>query len=84
MEVAMNTSLVKSVPQGDFVEVSALVKDWETKFQLLVSEKRPFKYDMYPMPNIPQEFKDRLNQQGYRDFILESDQWQHFLIPNSN
>ncbi len=80
----MNTSLVKSVPQGDFVEVSALVKDWETKFQLLVSEKRPFKYDMYPMPNIPQEFKDRLNQQGYRDFILESDQWQHFLIPNSN
>ncbi|MGA2685666.1 MAG: hypothetical protein ABSF51_11495 [Verrucomicrobiota bacterium] len=84
MDGAMNTSLVKSVPQGDFVEVSALVKDWETKFQLLVSEKRPFKYDMYPMPNIPQEFKDRLNQQGYRDFILESDQWQHFLIPNSN
>ena len=84
MDGAMNTSLVNSVPQGDFVEVSALVKDWETKFQLLVSEKRPFKYDMYPMPNIPQEFKDRLNQQGYRDFILESDQWQHFLIPNSN
>ena len=80
----MNTSLVKSVPQGDFVEVSALVKDWETKFQLLVSEKRPFKYDMYPMPNIPDEFKNRLTQQGYRDLILESDQWQHFLVPNSN
>ena len=80
----MNTSLVKSVPQGDFVEVSVLVQDWEIKFQMLVSEKRPIKYDMYPMPNIPQEFKNRLTQQGYCDLILESDQWQHFLVPNSN
>jgi len=80
----MNTSLVKSVPQGDFVEVSVLVQDWETKFQMLVSEKRPIKYDMYPMPNIPDEFKNRLTQQGYCDLILESDQWQHFLVPNSN
>ena len=80
----MNTSLVKSVPQGDFVEISVLVQDWETKFQMLVSEKRPIKYDMYPMPNIPDEFKNRLTQQGYCDLILESDQWQHFLVPNSN
>jgi len=84
MEGAMNTSLVKSVPQGDFVEVSVLVQDWETKFQMLVSQKRPIKYDMYPMPNIPDEFKNRLTQQGYCDLILESDQWQHFLVPNSN
>ena len=80
----MNTSLVKSVPQGDFVEVSVLMKDWETKFQMLVSQKRPIKYDMYPMPSIPQEFENRLAQQGYRDLVLESDQWQHFLVPNSN
>jgi hypothetical protein len=84
MDGAMNTSLVKSVPQGDFVEVSALMKDWETKFQMLVSQKRPIKYDMYPMPNISQEFQNRLAQQGYCDLILESDQWQHFLVPNSN
>jgi hypothetical protein len=84
MNGAMNTSLVKSVPQGDFVEVSVLVQDWEIKFQMLVSEKRPIKYDMYPMPNIPDEFKNRLTQQGYCDLILESDQWQHFLVPNSN
>jgi hypothetical protein len=80
----MNTSLVKSAPQGDFVEVSALMKDWETKFQSLVSQKRPIKYDMYPMPNIPPEFKNRLTQQGYQDLILENDRWQHFLIPTSN
>jgi len=60
------------------------VQDWETKFQMLVSQKRPIKYDMYPMPNIPDEFKNRLTQQGYCDLILESDQWQHFLVPNSN
>lgn len=78
----MNTSLVKSVPQGDFVEVSVLMKGWETKFQTLVSQKRPIKYDMYPMLNIPPEFTSRLRQQGYQDLVLESDRWQHFLVPN--
>ena len=80
----MNTSLVKSAPQGDFVEVSVLMRDWETKFQALVNEKRPIKYDMYPMPGIPPEFRNRLSQQGYQDLILENDRWQHFLIPKSN
>jgi hypothetical protein len=80
----MNTSLVKSAPQGDFVEVSVLMKDWETKFQALVNEKRHIKYDMYPMPNIPLELMSRLHQQGYRDLVLENDRWQHFLVPKSN
>ena len=80
----MNTSLVKSAPQGDFVEISVLMRDWQIKFQMSVSQRRPIKYDMYPMPDIPQEFKNRLNQQGYQDLILENDRWQHFLVPNSN
>jgi len=80
----MNTSLVKSVPQGDFVEVSVLMNGWETKFQTLVSQRRAIKYDMYPRPNIPEEFMDRLAQQGYHDLIVENDRWQHFLIPHSN
>ena len=80
----MDTSLVKTVPQGDFAEVSVLMQGWEIKFQLLVSQKRPIKYDMYPRPNIPPEIHDHLKQQGYKDLILENDRWQHFLIPNSN
>jgi len=80
----MNTSLVKSAPQGDFVEVSVLMKGWETKFHTLVSQKRPIKYDMYPMPAIPPDFQHRLSQQGYQDLILENDRWQHFLVPKSN
>ncbi len=80
----MNTSLVKSVPQGDFAEVSALMKGWENKFQSLVSQKQPIKYDMYPLPNIPRELKTWLEQQGYYDLVLENDRWQHFLVPNSN
>jgi hypothetical protein len=79
----MKMSLVKSAPQGDFVEVSALHRGWETKFQLLVSQRRPIKYDMYPMPGIPPEFKNRLQAEGYQDLILESDRWQHFLLPDS-
>jgi hypothetical protein len=80
----MNTSLVKLVPQGDFAEVSVLMKDWETQFQTLVSQNRPIKYDVYPNTDIPQEMQDRLGQQGYHDLILENDRWQHFLVPNSN
>ena len=80
----MNTSLVKSVPQGDFAEISVLMKGWEAQFQILVSQKRPIKYDMYPQPNIPQEFKHRLAQEGYRDLVMENDRWQHFLVPKPN
>jgi len=75
---------VKSVPHGDFVEVSALMRDWEIKLQTLVSQKRAIKYDMYPMLGIPQEFKNRLSQQGYQDLVLENDRWQHFLVPSQN
>jgi hypothetical protein len=39
---------------------------------------------MYPLPSIPPEICQRLTQQGYRDLILEKDQWQHFLVPSSN
>jgi len=80
----MNTSFVKSVPLGDFVEISPMMKGWETQFQIFVSENRPIRYDMYPRPNIPQEIQTRLEQQGYCDLILENDRWQHFLVPHSN
>jgi hypothetical protein len=80
----MNTSLVKSAPLGDFVEVSALFSGWETKFQTLVSQRKPIKYDMYPKPGIPLELMSRLHQQGYQDLVLENDRWQHFLVPKSN
>jgi hypothetical protein len=36
------------------------------------------------LPDIPQEFKNNLRQQGYDDLVLENDRWQHFLVPNSN
>jgi hypothetical protein len=80
----MNSSLVKLVPQGDFVEISALVKSWEVKLQTLASEKKPIKLDVYPMSKVPSEIISILNQQGYQDLILENDRWQHFLVPTAN
>ena len=80
----MNTSLVKVAPQGDFAEVSVLMNGWQNKFESLVSQNRPIKYDMYPMPQIPSEIRQRLTQKGYRDVIWEKDQWQHFLLPAVN
>jgi hypothetical protein len=80
----MNTSLVKVAPQGDFTEVSVLVNGWQNKFENLLSQNRPIKYDMYPMPHIPPEIRQRLAQKGYRDIVWEKDQWQHFLLPAVN
>jgi len=81
---AMNSSLVKSVPQGEFVEISALVKSWEAKLQAMASQKKAIKFDAYPIAKIPLGIFNVLKQQGYRDLILENDRWQHFLVPNSN
>ena len=80
----MITSLVKSVPEGDFADVSALVKGWQNRMQMLVSQKQRIKFDFYPLPSIPEEIQNTLTQHGYRDLVLESDQWQHFFVPISN
>jgi hypothetical protein len=78
----MNSALVKSAPQGEFVEVSAPMDSWETRFQTLVSQKQPIRFDMYPKHNIPPDITDLLRQQGYKQLTLANDRWQHFLIPN--
>lgn len=80
----MNSSLVKAAPQGDFAEVSVLFAGWETKFQTLISQRRPIKLDTYPKPDLLSKIGERLSQQGYKDLVLEKDRWQHFLVPNSN
>jgi len=80
----MNIILVKAAPQGDFAEVSVLTEDWQNQFETLLNQNRPIKYDMYPMSGIPLEIRLRLAQKGYRDLVLEKDQWQHFLMPGSN
>jgi hypothetical protein len=79
---AMNTSLIKSVPQGDFADISVLMRGWESQVHTLISQNRPIKFDMYPRPGIPQEIQTRLHQQGYSDLIPENDRWQHYLIPS--
>jgi len=78
----MNTSLVKAVPPGDFAEISALKPGWQNEIELLVSQKRWIKYDMYPLPGIPSEVQSQLAGQGYHDLVLANDQWQHFLVPH--
>jgi len=74
---------VKSVPQGDFVEISALMDSWKIKFQTLVTQNQPIKFDMFPTRDIPIEIRNMLSQKAYHDFILANDHWQHFLVPNS-
>ena len=78
----MSTTLVKSVPLGDFVELSVLTPGWEARLHALVKQNQPIKFDMYPQSNIFQNFQDRLQQQGYTVLIPENDRWQHFLMPH--
>jgi hypothetical protein len=80
----MNASLVKAAPQGDFTEVSILTSGWKSRFQALVSQKRAIKCDVYPLPNVPDEIRHALDEEGYVDLIVVSDQWQHFLVPRTN
>lgn len=80
----MNTSLVKSAPNGVFAEISVLMDNWQSRFDELVNERRAIRYDMYPLHGIPGEIRNNLDKQGYQDLILENDRWQHFLIPKAN
>ena len=79
----MNTALIKTVPPGDFEEVSIHTPDWCAHFLRLVQEGKRIRYGLYTMPNIPKDIQDELSRRSYRDLILEDDQWQHFLVPPS-
>ena len=79
----MNTILIKSVPPGDFEEVSIHMPDWQERFLMLVQERKPIKYDVDTMPNLSKDIKDELDKRSYCHLILESDQDQHFLTPVS-
>jgi hypothetical protein len=79
----MNSALVKSVPGGEFADVSVLMNNWQTKLEALVSQNRPIRYDHYPLTGIPSEIQHQLDQQGYFEMVLENDRWQHFFVPNS-
>ena len=80
----MNLTLVKSIPEGDYSEVSALFIGWKTEMRLLAVRKLPIRFDMYPKTEIPEELQTILNQHGYHDYVLENDRWQHFLVSISD
>lgn len=79
----MKITFVSSAPQGEFAEVSVLASGWRSKFQTLVSERRAFKFDFYPMPDLPIEVQESVSGRGYRDVVMKKDQWQHFFIPDA-
>jgi len=79
----MNTILIKSVPPGDFEEVTIQMADWQAHFLKLVQERKPIKYDVYTMPTLSKDIEDELSRQSYCHLILESDHDKHFLRPIS-
>lgn len=81
MYSAMNASLVPSVPHGQFAEVSVLAKDWQERFEWLVSHEQPIKFDFYPMPDVPSAVQKSVTERGYEDFVWHKDRWQHFFVP---
>jgi hypothetical protein len=80
----MQTSFVKTVPQGDFVEISVLMNDWQDRLQSLLTGRHPIKMDIYPFPEELIEFHKQLDQHSYRDLAPKHDPWQQFLIPTAS
>ena len=77
----MNVSFVNSVPHGEFAEISVLTHGWQNRFQSLISERRPIKFDFYPLPHLPVDVCQSVTQRGYHDIVVQQDQWQHFFVP---
>ena len=80
----MNTTIIKSVPTGDFEDISIHMSDWQARFLKLVQDGKPIKYDVYTMPNLSKEVQEELSKRDYRDLILDSDKDQHFLSPKTS
>jgi hypothetical protein len=77
----MNTSIIQSIPDGAFEEVSIHNQEWEATFLRLIRGRKRIKYNLETMPVIPEPIEKELGKQSYRKAILESDNWQHFLFP---
>ncbi len=77
----MNTKIVQTVPEGNFVNISNEMADVENFFESMVSQRNAVKYRINKMPNLSAKIQKELCQQNYIDCILESDHWQHFLVP---
>ena len=60
------------------------MKDWEATLEALASQRRPIRYDHYPLREVSGQIRERLKQLGYVELVLENDRWQHFLIPDGN
>jgi hypothetical protein len=79
----MNTVIIKSVPQGDFEEISIYMPDWQSRFLKLVQEEKLIKYDVYTMPTLSKEVQEELSKRSYCHLILDSDKDKHFLVPRT-
>jgi len=79
----MNTVITKSIPPGDFEEISIELPDWEAHLLKLVQEGKPIKYRRCNMPMIPRNIRAELSRRSYCNHILENDKEQHFLVPKS-
>jgi len=80
----MRTVLSKTAPLGEFVEVSVLMRDWRTKFRILIRQNRRIQYYVGTMPAIPSDLKRALKRKGYIDIALDFDDARRFLIPDNS
>jgi len=76
--------IIKTVPAGDFEEISIHMPDWKTKFLSLALQGKHIKYYVHTMPTIPKDIFAELRGMRYFDLILEGECRQHFLIPRSD
>ena len=80
----MNAFISRTVPAGDFEEISIEMPEWKSTFLSLVEQGKRIKYNVHTMPTIAKDIRTELSKRSYCDFILDRDRDHHFLVPNSN
>ena len=77
----MNTIIVSQPPDGVCEEVGIQDDQWQARFLGLVTQRLPIKLNLSTMPTIPDTISQELTRQNYLKCILETDNWQIFLVP---
>jgi hypothetical protein len=80
----MNKIIIRSQPEGNFEEISIHQANWPDAFLGMVRQGKLIRYNTYTMPNVPDQIQAELAGRGYREFILESDTWERFLVPSAH
>jgi hypothetical protein len=77
-----NKIVIETPPDLQYDTISVRDPQWKQKVVALVRERKPMKYYIDEMPVLPEVIEIELVKVSYIEYVLKSDGWQRFLVPN--